>query len=467
MFFPFKTSFVTCRPAIPPIPIHARMKLWQKDYPLNQKIENFTVGKDRELDLYLAEFDVLGSLAHTRMLQTIGLLSEQELAAIHQELKTIYGEIKSGNFRIEDGVEDVHSQVELQLTRKLGDTGKKIHSGRSRNDQVLVDLKLYMRSGLESIARQIQHLFDLLIELSNRYKDVLLPGYTHLQIAMPSSFGLWFGAYAESLADDLLLLQAAYTMANKNPLGSGAGYGSSFPLNRTLTTQLLGFESMHYNVVYAQMSRGKTEQMACTAIAAIASTLSKMAMDICLYNSQNFGFLTLPDELTTGSSIMPHKKNPDVAELLRGRTNRLKALPNEFALLLSNLPSGYHRDLQLTKEIVMPAFEQIQSCLDISHFMLENIEVKNDILSDHKYAHLFSVERVNELVLQGVPFREAYMQVGKEIASGTYQPAKQLHHTHEGSIGNLCNNQIAGQMEQVWQSFNFEASRQAIEQLLQ
>jgi argininosuccinate lyase len=332
---------------------------------------------------------------------------------------------------------------------------------------VLVDLKLYMRSGLESIARQTQHLFHLLIGLSNRYKDVLLPGYTHLQIAMPSSFGLWFGAYAESLADDLLLLQAAYTMANKNPLGSGAGYGSSFPLNRTLTTQLLGFESMHYNVVYAQMSRGKTEQTACTAIAAIASTLSKMAMDICLYNSQNFGFLTLPDELTTGSSIMPHKKNPDVAELLRGRTNRLKALPNEFALLLSNLPSGYHRDLQLTKEIVMPAFEQIQSCLDLTCFMLENIEVKNNILSDPKYAHLFSVERVNELVLQGIPFREAYVQVGKEISSGTYQPVRQVQHTHEGSIGNLCNDQITRQMDQVWQSFHFETSRQAIEQLLQ
>ncbi len=339
------------------------MKLWQKEYPLNQKIENFTVGKDRELDLNLAEFDVLGSLAHTQMLQSIGLLTEDELKDIQTALKEIYQEIKRGNFKIEEGVEDVHSQVELQLTRKLGDTGKKIHSGRSRNDQVLVDLKLYMRNGLENIARQTQHLFSLLIALSNRYKDVLLPGYTHLQIAMPSSFGLWFGAYAESLVDDMQVVQASYKVANKNPLGSGAGYGSSFPLNRTLTTQLLGFDSMHYNVVYAQMSRGKTEHLACTAIAAIASTLSKLAMDICLYNSQNFGFLTLPDELTTGSSIMPHKKNPDVAELLRGRTNRLKALPNEFALLLSNLPSGYHRDLQLTKEIVMPAFEEIQSCL--------------------------------------------------------------------------------------------------------
>lgn len=443
------------------------MKLWQKEYPLNQKIENFTVGKDRELDLNLAEFDVLGSLAHTQMLQSIGLLTADELKDMQTALKEIYQEIKRGNFKIEEGVEDVHSQVELQLTRKLGDTGKKIHSGRSRNDQVLVDLKLYMRNGLENIAGQTQHLFNLLIELSNRYKDVLLPGYTHLQIAMPSSFGLWFGAYAESLVDDMQVVQAAYKVANKNPLGSGAGYGSSFPLNRTLTTQLLGFDSMHYNVVYAQMSRGKTEQLACTAIAAIASTLSKLAMDICLYNSQNFGFLTLPDELTTGSSIMPHKKNPDVAELLRGRTNRLKALPNEFALLLSNLPSGYHRDLQLTKEIVMPAFEEIQSCLDITYFMLENIRVKEDILSDQKYAHLFSVERVNELVLQGVPFREAYMQVGKEISSGTYQPAMQVHHTHEGSIGNLYNEQIALQMRQVWQSFNFEYSSEALQKLLQ
>ncbi|MDO1448674.1 argininosuccinate lyase [Rhodocytophaga aerolata] len=443
------------------------MKLWQKDYPLNQKIENFTVGKDRELDLNLAEFDVLGSLAHTQMLQTIGLLSSQELELIHQELKAIYQQIKDGNFRIEEGVEDVHSQVELQLTRKLGDTGKKIHSGRSRNDQVLVDLKLYMRNGLENIARQTQNLFTLLIKLSNQYKDILLPGYTHLQIAMPSSFGLWFGAYAESLVDDMHLLQAAYKITNKNPLGSGAGYGSSFPLNRTLTTQLLGFESLHYNVVYAQMSRGKTEQTACTAIAAIAATLSKIAMDICLYNSQNFGFLTLPDDLTTGSSIMPHKKNPDVAELLRGRTNRLKALPNEFSLLLSNLPSGYHRDLQLTKEIMMPAFEEIQSCLDITYFMLENIQVKPDILSDAKYAHLFSVERVNELVLQGVPFREAYMQVGKEIASGTYQPTRQVHHTHEGSIGNLSNEAITHQMAQVWNLFAFEKPATAIKQLLQ
>jgi len=443
------------------------MKLWQKDYPLNQKIENFTVGKDRELDLNLAEFDVLGSLAHTQMLQTIGLLSSQELEMIHRELKAIYQQIKDGNFRIEDGVEDVHSQVELQLTRKLGDTGKKIHSGRSRNDQVLVDLKLYMRNGLENIARQTQNLFTLLIKLSNQYKDILLPGYTHLQIAMPSSFGLWFGAYAESLIDDMQLLQAAYKITNKNPLGSGAGYGSSFPLNRTLTTQLLGFESMHYNVVYAQMSRGKTEQTACTAIAAIAATLSKMAMDICLYNSQNFGFLTLPDDLTTGSSIMPHKKNPDVAELLRGRTNRLKALPNEFSLLLSNLPSGYHRDLQLTKEIMMPAFEEIQSSLDTTYFMLENIQVKPDILSDAKYAHLFSVERVNELVLQGVPFREAYMQVGKEIASGTYQPTRQVHHTHEGSIGNLSNEAITKQMKQIWDLFAFEKPEIAIKQLLQ
>jgi argininosuccinate lyase len=443
------------------------MKLWQKDYPLNQKIENFTVGKDRDLDLHLAQFDVLGSLAHTQMLQTIGLLSHSELSEIQQELKDIYKLIQNGNFRIEEGIEDVHSQIELMLTRKLGDTGKKIHSGRSRNDQVLVDLKLYLRSNLQQIATQVQQLFTLLTELSNKYKDVLLPGYTHLQIAMPSSFGLWFGAYAESLLDDMLVLQAAYRIANKNPLGSGAGYGSSFPLNRTLTTQLLGFESMHYNVVYAQMSRGKTEQTACMAIAAIASTLSKMAMDICLYNSQNFAFLTLPDELTTGSSIMPHKKNPDVAELLRGRTNRLKALPNEFALLLSNLPSGYHRDLQLTKEIMMPAVEEIQSCLDITHFMLTQIKVKEHILDDQKYAYLFSVERVNELVLQGVPFREAYMQIGKEINSGTYQPVANLHHTHEGSLGNLCNEQLVQQMQTLWSEFNFDVPTEAIAKLLQ
>jgi argininosuccinate lyase len=443
------------------------MKLWQKENSsVSQKIETFTVGKDRELDVHLAKFDVLGSLAHTQMLQTIDLLTADELKQLQAELKSIYQEIEAGNFLIEEGVEDVHSQVELMLTRKLGEAGKKIHSGRSRNDQVLVDLKLFMRAQVEGIANEVQRLFDLLIQLSNTHKDVLLPGYTHLQIAMPSSFGLWFGAYAESLVDDMLLLQTAYKVANKNPLGSGAGYGSSFPLNRALTTQLLGFETLHYNVVYAQMSRGKTEQTVCTAIAAIAQTLSRLAMDICLYNSQNFGFLTLPDELTTGSSIMPHKKNPDVAELLRARTNRLKSLPNEFTLLLTNLPSGYHRDMQLTKEILFPAIEEIRSCLDITHFMLENIRVKPDILKEERYHYLFSVERVNELVLQGVPFREAYQQVGKEIGEGLYAPSTQVHHTHEGSIGNLCNNQITEEMQKVIQGFNFEKAHVALQKLI-
>jgi argininosuccinate lyase len=443
------------------------MKLWQKtNTTTSEKIEAFTVGKDRELDLQLAEFDVLGSLAHTRMLESIGLLSAADLSALQTELKNLYQEVKAGNFVIEEGVEDVHSQVELMLTRKLGEAGKKIHSGRSRNDQVLVDLKLYTRDRLQKVAIETKRLFDLLIQLSERHKEVLLPGYTHLQIAMPSSFGLWFGAYAESLVDDLIVLQSAYQISNKNPLGSGAGYGSSFPLNRTMTTQLLGFQSLHYNAVYAQMSRGKTEQTACTALAAVAATLSRLAMDVCLYNSQNFGFLTLPDELTTGSSIMPHKKNPDVAELLRARTNRLKALPNEFALMLTNLPSGYHRDLQLTKEILMPAFDEMYNCLDITHFMLENIRVNKDIMQDGRYDAIFSVERVNELVLQGVPFREAYRQTGYEIAEGTYQAPKQLHHTHEGSLGNLCNEQIKGEMEQVYAQFNFNHTEVAIRNLI-
>jgi argininosuccinate lyase len=443
------------------------MKLWQKaNTTTSQKIEAFTVGKDRELDLQLAEFDVLGSLAHTRMLESIGLLSAADLSALQTELKNLYREVKAGNFVIEEGVEDVHSQVELMLTRKLGEAGKKIHSGRSRNDQVLVDLKLYTRDRLQRVATETKRLFDLLIQLSERHKEVLLPGYTHLQIAMPSSFGLWFGAYAESLVDDLIVLHSAYQISNKNPLGSGAGYGSSFPLNRTMTTQLLGFQSLHYNAVYAQMSRGKTEQTACTALAAVATTLSRLAMDVCLYNSQNFGFLTLPDELTTGSSIMPHKKNPDVAELLRARTNRLKALPNEFALMLTNLPSGYHRDLQLTKEILMPAFDEIMNCLDITHFMLENIRVNQDIMQDGRYDAIFSVERVNELVLQGVPFREAYRQTGHEIAEGTYQAPKELHHTHEGSLGNLCNEQIKGEMERVYAQFNFNHTEAAIRNLI-
>lgn len=443
------------------------MKLWQKQNTATAAaIEKFTVGKDREMDLYLAAADVLGSLAHTQMLQTIGLLTEAELADIQRELKVIYQTIEKGEFVIEDGIEDVHSQIEWLLTQRLGETGKKIHSGRSRNDQVLTDIKLFLREQVSEIAQQTKQLFDLLNRLSEQYKDILLPGYTHLQIAMPSSFGLWFGAYAESLVDDMLIVQAAYKIANKNPLGSGAGYGSSFPLNRTLTTQLLGFETLNYNVVYAQMTRGKTEYSVATAIAAIAATLSRLAMDVCLYNSQNFSFLTLPDDLTTGSSIMPHKKNPDVAELLRGKTNRLKALPQELALLMSNLPSGYHREMQLTKEILFPALEEIDNCLRITHFMLENLNVNPDILLDARYHYLFSVERVNELVLQGVAFRDAYQQVGKEIAQGAFRPNHDLKHTHEGSIGNLCNPQIAAEMRKVMDGFGFEKAEKAVEDLL-
>jgi argininosuccinate lyase len=409
---------------------------------------------------------VLGNIAHAQMLANVGLLSSDELRVLSLELKHIHNLIQKGEFEIEDGVEDVHSQVELMLTRKLGDVGKKIHSGRSRNDQVLVDMKLFTRSRLEEVAVASKKLFDLLIARSNQHQNDLLPGYTHLQIAMPSSFGLWFGAYAEALVDDMSMVQTAYRLANKNPLGSGAGYGSSFPLNRTLTTQLLGFETLHYNVVYAQMSRGKTEQTALTAIAAVAATLSRLAMDVCLYNSQNFGFVTLPDDLTTGSSIMPHKKNPDVAELLRAKTNRLKALPTEITLVMSNLPSGYHRDMQLLKEILMPAFEEILDCLDIAHFLLEHLQVKPDLLADAKYDLLFSVERVNALVVQGVPFRDAYRQVGKEINEGTYQAPRALKHTHEGSIGNLCNTQITELMQAEMQRFGFERVHQALEALL-
>ncbi|WP_420146998.1 argininosuccinate lyase [Spirosoma sp.] len=443
------------------------MKLWQKEgVTTAEQIERFTVGRDREMDLYLAPFDVLGNLAHAQMLETIGLLSHTELSMLTNELKTIYQQIQHGQFDIEEGIEDVHSQVELMLTRVLGDVGKKIHSGRSRNDQVLVDMKLFTRDRLWHVAEAVQQVFYRLIGRSEQHKDDLLPGYTHLQIAMPSSFGLWFGAYAEALTDDMLTLQTAYRLANRNPLGSGAGYGSSFPLNRTLTTELLGFEGMHVNVVYAQMSRGKTEQTALTALAAIAATLSRMAMDICLYNSQNFGFLILPDALTTGSSIMPHKKNPDVAELLRAKTNRLKALPMEITLVMSNLPSGYHRDMQLLKEILMPAFNEILDCLEITDFMLEHLQVKSNLLDDSKYDLLFSVERVNELVLQGVPFREAYRTVGKEIAEHTYVPPRQLHHTHEGSIGNLGNDLIVQSMNQAIRGFGHEKAQEAISRLL-
>jgi len=443
------------------------MKLWQKENSsINNKIEAFTIGKDREMDINLAEFDVLGSLAHTFMLETIQLLSLDEKNKIHIELKKIYSEIKNGNFEIEEGVEDVHSQIEILLTNVLGDTGKKIHSGRSRNDQVLTDLKLYMRFKLTELVSLVSKLFNLLQSLSEKNKETILPGYTHLQIAMPSSFGLWFGAYAESLSDDLLQVLSAYKMVNKNPLGSAAGYGSSFPLNRKLTTDLLGFESMNYNVVYAQMTRGKSEYFSSVAIATVATTLSRMAMDICLYNSQNFGFLTLPEGFTTGSSIMPHKKNPDVAELLRGKTNRLKALPNEILMMLSNLPSGYHRELQLTKEMIMPAFDEIFNCLDITIYMLENIKVNAEIFSDKKYDLIFSVERVNELVLSGVPFREAYKIVGDEINSGTFIPNYNIKHTHEGSIGNLCNEEIKNHFETIIKSFEFDKVEDKIKDLL-
>ena len=433
------------------------MKLWQKENTVtSEKIERFTVGRDREMDLHLAEFDVLGNIAHATMLETIGLLTADDLAALKTELQAIYRQIQDGEFVIEEGIEDVHSQVELLLTRKLGDTGKKIHSGRSRNDQVLVDMKLYTRARLFEVVQATEKLFDVLTRKSEEHKNDLLPGYTHLQIAMPSSFGLWFGAYAEGLIDDIIQLNAAYRLANRNPLGSGAGYGSSFPLNRQLTTELLGFEGMHHNVVYAQMSRGRTEQAALTAIASLAATVSRLAMDVCLYNSQNFGFIVLPDDLTTGSSIMPHKKNPDVAELLRAKTNRMKALPMEVTMVLSNLPSGYHRDMQLLKEILMPAFDEILDCLDIAAFMLEHLKVKQNLLDDPKYDLLFSVERVNELVIAGVPFRDAYKQVGAEIGDGTYTAPRELKHSHEGSIGNLQTSEIRERMGREIGAFGYD-----------
>jgi argininosuccinate lyase len=443
-------------------------KLWQKEgTTVSEKIEKFTVGKDRELDLQLAPFDIQGNLAHATMLQTIGLLSEDELSALRDALVEIYDSVKTGNFVIEEGVEDVHSQVELLLTRKLGDVGKKIHSGRSRNDQVLVDLKLFARSRLKEVVDLTARLFDVLIQRADEHRDDLLPGYTHLQIAMPSSFGLWFSAYAEGLLDDVVQLHAAYRLANRNPLGSGAGYGSSFPLDRQLTTDLLGFEGLHVNVVYAQMSRGRTEQAVLNAISSLAATLSRLAMDVCLYNSQNFGFLLLPDEMTTGSSIMPHKKNPDVAELLRAKCNRLKALPAEVTMVLSNLPSGYHRDMQLLKEILMPAFEEILECLDISVFMLTHLKVKENLLSDDKYDLLFSVERVNELVMQGVPFRDAYKQVGAEIASGSYHASRDLKHSHTGSMGNLQLDSLKSRLDEELSTFEFGKVDSAIAKLLE
>lgn len=442
------------------------MKLWQKDKASLKEVEKFTVGNDRDLDIYLAPFDVLGSLAHTKMLESVGLLTKDELIVLEVALKEIYQQISKGNFQLDEGVEDIHSQVELLLTHKLGDTGKKIHSARSRNDQVLVDLKLFLRSEIEKLVHSTKEFFDLLILQSEKYRADLLPGYTHLQLAMPSSFGLWFGAYAESLVDDLITLEAAYRVVNKNPLGSAAGYGSSFPINRTMTTNLLGFEDLNYNVVYAQMGRGKTERIVASALANIAASLSKLSMDACLYLNQNFAFISFPDELTTGSSIMPHKKNPDVFELIRAHCNRILALPNEIMLMTVNLPSGYQRDLQLLKEHIIPAFENLQSCLQMAGLMLSNIQVKKDLLRDEKYKYLFSVEEVNKLVLQGIPFRDAYKKIGLDIEAGNFNYTPATAHTHEGSIGNLCNKQIQQMMENVIEKFNFSKVNSAIEKLL-
>jgi argininosuccinate lyase len=443
------------------------MKLWQKSFEMSKEIETFTVGKDREMDIFLAPHDILGSIAHITMLETIQLLTPQELTTLKKELITLYQETEQGNFVIEEGVEDVHSQVELMLTRRLGEIGKKIHSGRSRNDQVLLDLKLFIRKEIENTVYLVKSLFDTLIELSEKYKQVLIPGYTHYQIAMPSSFGLWFGAYAESLIDDLITLQAAYRVANKNPLGSAAGYGSSFPLNRTLTTQLLGFEQLNVNVVYAQMGRGKTERIVAQAMANIAATLAKLAQDVCLYISQNFGFISFPNELTTGSSIMPHKKNPDVFELVRAKSNKIMALPNEITLITANLASGYHRDLQLIKENFIPAFAELNNCLNITNYAISQIIIKENIIEDKRYEHLFSVEVANDLVLKGTAFRDAYRIVAEQIENNTFNPPKEIKHTHEGSIGNLQNNVIVSEMEKVLKTFPFEQVQQALNKLFQ
>lgn len=442
-------------------------KLWEKNYEINHEIERFTVGRDREMDLYLAKYDVLGSMAHITMLESIGLLEKEELKPLLDELKNIYELCEKGEFVIEDGIEDVHSQVELMLTRKLGDMGKKIHSGRSRNDQVLVDLKLFTRHQLKEIADAVKVLFDELLQKSNQYKEVLMPGYTHLQIAMPSSFGLWFGAYAESLADDMLFLQAAYKMTNRNPLGSAAGYGSSFPLNRTMTTQLLGFDSMDYNVVYAQMGRGKMERNVAFALASIAGTLAKMAFDACMFNSQNFSFVKLPKECTTGSSIMPHKKNPDVFELIRAKCNKIQALPQQVMMIMNNLPVGYFRDLQIIKEVFLPAFDELADCLQMAAYIINKIEVNEHILDNPMYDPIFSVEEVNRLAAAGMPFRDAYKKVGLEIEAGTFHADHNIHHTHEGSIGNLCNDEINALMNNVLKGFNFERMTEAEKKLLE
>ena len=440
--------------------------IWTKKVRMTDEIEKFTIGKDREMDLYLAKYDVLGSMAHITMLQSIDLLTADELKVLLKELKNIYQQAERGEFVIEEGVEDVHSQVELMLTRKLGDVGKKIHSGRSRNDQVLVDLKLFIRDQIREIAQLTKQLFDELIQQSNRYKDVLMPGYTHLQVAMPSSFGLWFGAYAEGLVDDMQYLQAAWKITNRNPLGSAAGYGSSFPLNRQMTTDLLGFDSMDYNVVYAQMGRGKTERNVAFSMASIAGTVAKMAFDACMFNSQNFGFVKLPDDCTTGSSIMPHKKNPDVFELTRAKCNKLQALPQTIALIMNNLRVGYFRDLQIIKEVFLPAFDELKDCLKMAAYIINKMKVNEHILDNDIYNPMFSVEEVNRLAREGMPFRDAYKKVGLDIEAGKFTPNKDIHHTHEGSIGNLCNDKIQQLMDEVMAGFRFEKMDEAIAQLL-
>ncbi len=433
------------------------MKLWNKGYRTNEKIEHFTVGNDVAFDIQLAEYDVLGSIAHAKMVASIGLLSKVELKKLEDALKKIYNQVKEGKFKIEAGVEDVHSQVELMLTKELGETGKKIHVGRSRNDQVLVDLKLFLRENIKELVENIEQLFKLLIVQSNKYKNNLFPGYTHFQVAMPSSFGMWFGAYAESLTDDLEMLLAAYKVTNKNPLGSAAGYGSSFPLNRQMTTKLLGFEALNNNAVYAQMTRGKSEKIVAMGMANVAATLAKLSYDVCLYMNQEFGFVSFPDELTTGSSIMPHKKNPDVFELIRARCNRIQSIPNELTLLTNNLPSGYHRDLQLTKEIIFPAIVSLQECIAMTILMLENISIKKSILNDKKYDVLYSVESVNQLVMQGIPFRDAYKQVGDVISKNKFVRPAKVPYTHEGSIGNLSNDKIVKQFKKTKTGFLLNA----------
>ena len=441
-------------------------KLWEKNVQVDKGVEDYTVGRDREMDLYLAPYDILGSLAHITMLESIGLLEKSELEVLAKELKNIYAEAVAGRFVIEPGIEDVHSQVELMLTRKLGDMGKKIHSGRSRNDQVLVDLKLFMRSEIEMVCHAVEKLFSTLIAQSDRYHNCLIPGYTHLQVAMPSSIGLWLGAYAESLADDLTVLLAAYKVVNRNTLGSAAGYGSSFPLDRDMTTRLLGFDSMNYNVVYAQMVRGKTEKTVANALAGIAATVSRLAYDACLYNSQNFGFIRLPDEFTTGSSIMPHKKNPDVFELTRAKCNRLQSLPGQITLILNNLPSGYFRDMQLIKEAFLPAFDELCSILNMVERMISQIIVVDGVANDERYKYMFSVEEVNRLTREGMPFRDAYKKVGLDIEAGRFEPVKEVHHTHAGSIGNLCNDRITDLFNATVDEFGFERYHSAIDNLL-